>query len=42
MSENRKCLHEIIDRIENEDIVEYFITFITLYVTKFGRWKKNM
>lgn len=36
MEENRKKLHEIVDSIQNNGIIEYFITFISLFLEKWG------
>lgn len=36
MEENRRKLHEIVDSIQNNGIIEYFITFISLFLEKWG------
>lgn len=36
MSDNKKRLHELIDSISSEGISEYLVTFITLFLEKWG------
>lgn len=36
MNENKQRLHALIDSIESEGISEYLVTFITLFLEKWG------
>lgn len=36
MNENKKKLHEMIDKITRADVAEYLETFIRLYLEKWG------
>lgn len=36
MSENKQKLHELIDSISDSGTVEYLVTFITLFLEKWG------
>lgn len=36
MSDNKKRLHELIDSISSEGVSEYLVTFITLFLEKWG------
>lgn len=36
MSENKKKIHNLIDSISDSGTVEYLVTFITLFLEKWG------
>lgn len=36
MNENKQKLHEMIDSISDSGIAEYLVTFITLFLEKWG------
>lgn len=36
MNENKQKLHELIDSISDNGIAEYLVTFITLFLEKWG------
>lgn len=36
MKENKQRLHELIDSISSEGVSEYLVTFITLFLEKWG------
>ena len=36
MEENRMSLHKMIDRISNSGTLEYLVTFVSLFLQKWG------
>lgn len=40
MSENKQRLHALIDNISDNGTVEYLVTFITLFLEKWGGVKE--
>lgn len=40
MKENKKRLHAMIDSITSEGVSEYLVTFITLFLEKWGGVKE--